>query len=52
MNEMYNNSINFELIMYMILYFLLLYLQLEQNKNFGESSRGTLLLLFLPTKTF
>ena len=49
---MYNYSINFELIRYMNLYFLLLYLQLEQNKNFGESLDSTLLLLFLPTKTF
>lgn len=49
---MYNYSINFELFMYMILYFLLLYLQLEQNTNFGESSRRTLLFLFLRLKTF
>ncbi len=39
---MYNNSINFELIMYMILYFLLLYLQLEQNTKFGEKNRTVL----------
>ena len=45
---MYNYSINFELFMYMILYFLLLYLRLEQNTNFDESSRSTLLFLFLP----
>ncbi len=45
---MYNNSIIFELIMYMILYFLLLYLQKEQNTNFGEKkSHSTLLFLFL-----